>query len=50
MDLAFAEKQCRYRERQTVCRDPVDEITPDPPKNLAEKHGCYREQTVTATA
>ena len=27
MALAFAEKQRRYRERQTVCGYPVGEIT-----------------------
>ena len=43
MVLSAAERQRRYQERQTAWGPLGDKITPDPPKHLAENHGCYRE-------
>ena len=43
MVLSAAERQRHYRERQTAWGLPGDKITPDPPKHLAEIHGCYRD-------
>ena len=42
MTLSAAQRQRHYRERQTAWGLPGDKITPDPPKQLAENHGCYR--------